>query len=75
MKFISLLGAVVIIGRSSIISAFISPTSKLTHQSTVTTSNYQLTSLNVNARGVGYGAPLENISEGEFSMYDYLFHV
>ena len=72
MKFISLLGAVVIIGRSSIISAFIS---KLTHQSTVTTSNYQLTSLNVNARGVGYGAPLENISEGEFSMYDYLFHV
>jgi len=64
MKFISLLGAVAISNGSSITSAFISPTSKLSHQ--VTTSNHQLTSLNVNARGSGYGSPLENISEGKF---------
>ena len=58
MKFISLFGAVAIIGRStSITSAFISPTSKYTHQ--LTTSNHQLTSLNVNARGSGYGHILE----------------
>jgi len=66
MKFISFLGVVAITSRSSITSAFISPTSKSTHQ--LTTSNHQLTSLNVNARGIGYGAPLENISEGEYLL-------
>ena len=70
MKFISLLGAVAIVSCSSIVSAFISPTSKSTHQ--LTTSNHQLTSLNVNARGSGYGSPLENISEGEYLACTYV---
>jgi len=70
MKLISFLSVVAITSRSNIASAFISPTSS-THQSTLTTSNHQLTSLNVNARGSGYGSPLENISEGK-SIYLHL---
>jgi len=66
MKFISFLGVVAITSRSSITSAFISPTSKSTHQLTTSNHHQSVTSLNVNARGSGYGAPLENISEGEY---------